>query len=528
MRVTSLGHAGLFVETAGGSVLCDPWFTPAFFASWFPFPSNADVDITQLRRPDYLYVSHLHHDHFDPRFLQRHVDKDVTVLLPDYPTDDLREGLQALGFSRFLPTRNGKAVELDGLRVMISAVASPADGPIGDSILALDDGNARLLNQNDARPLDHDAIVAFGPYDAHFLQYSGAIWFPMVYAFPDRMKRTLGRRKRVNGMDRAMRYVRQYGARFVFPFAGPPCFLDDDLFSFNDVDRDPSNVFPDQTVFLEHMASAGLDNGRLLVPGSVAVLDDDGCAVTHLQSDQQVQAIFGDKGPYLRRYQQSQRPRIDAEKATWPTATTDLAAQLKAWWEPLLAQADHLCAGVGARVLLTTGGDRIVVDFLDRRVDRWSGETCRYRFEIPRPLVEACVQRREADWVNELFLSCRFAAERDGAYNEYVYTFFKALSEERLQYVEGWYAEQGAEDEECRAGEYLIQRRCPHLKADLVRFGRVDGDTLRCTMHGWRFDVATGRCLTSEGHRLRTRLDEQPELPRPRVPADEPRDDPRP
>ena len=31
MRVTGLGHAGMFVETRGGSILCDPWVSPAFF-----------------------------------------------------------------------------------------------------------------------------------------------------------------------------------------------------------------------------------------------------------------------------------------------------------------------------------------------------------------------------------------------------------------------------------------------------------------------------------------------------------------
>ncbi len=38
-----------------------------------------------VRRPDFLYVSHLHRDHFDPAFLARHVDKGARVLLPDFP-----------------------------------------------------------------------------------------------------------------------------------------------------------------------------------------------------------------------------------------------------------------------------------------------------------------------------------------------------------------------------------------------------------------------------------------------------------
>ena len=40
MRITGLGHAGMFIETAGGSILCDPVIGPTFFGSWFPFPDN--------------------------------------------------------------------------------------------------------------------------------------------------------------------------------------------------------------------------------------------------------------------------------------------------------------------------------------------------------------------------------------------------------------------------------------------------------------------------------------------------------
>ncbi|MBJ7381412.1 MAG: MBL fold metallo-hydrolase, partial [Acidimicrobiia bacterium] len=63
MRVTFLGHVGMYVETEGGSVLCDPWFTPAYFASWFVFPRNDGLDVSQFLKPDFLYISHLHHDH---------------------------------------------------------------------------------------------------------------------------------------------------------------------------------------------------------------------------------------------------------------------------------------------------------------------------------------------------------------------------------------------------------------------------------------------------------------------------------
>jgi UDP-MurNAc hydroxylase len=396
-------------------------------------------------------------------------------------------------------------VSLDGLRIMIVALVAPTDGPIGDSGLAVDDGQVKLFNQNDARPVDLEPLTSFGPFDAHFLQYSGAIWYPMAYDFPPRMRQTLGRKKRHNELARAKRYVEQLGARFVFPCAGPPCFLDPELFGLNDFDRDPANPFPDQAVFLDYLREQGLCGGRLLLPGSVASLAPGRCQVRHPLPDQEVAAIFTDKRGYLEAYQARRLPQIQAAKAAWPRGQVhDLVAALKGWWEPLLQQADQTCAGVNGRVLLEAGEEQVLIDFLDRRVDAWAGEPCRYRFRVDRALVEACILDHTQDWVNQLFLSCRFQAHREGPYNEYVYNFFKTLSAERLQYAEGWYAEQAPEQELLALDGYLVQRRCPHLKADLARFGEVDDGVLTCRMHGWQFDLATGRCLTSNDRKLYT------------------------
>ncbi|EUA85491.1 beta-lactamase superfamily domain protein [Mycobacterium ulcerans str. Harvey] len=85
MQVTSVGHAGFLIQTQSGSILCDPWVNPAYFASWFPFPDNSALDWDAIGDCDYLYVSHLHKDHFDAENLRSHVNKDAVVLLPDFP-----------------------------------------------------------------------------------------------------------------------------------------------------------------------------------------------------------------------------------------------------------------------------------------------------------------------------------------------------------------------------------------------------------------------------------------------------------
>jgi UDP-MurNAc hydroxylase len=544
MRITFLGQAGLFIETRAGSILCDPWFNPAYFGSWFPFPANDRIDPALIGHPTYLYISHLHHDHFDPAWLNQHVARDATVLLPDYLIDDLRHELHALGFRHFVETADCEPIDLaGGLRVMINALTAPTDGPIGDSALLVDDGKTRLLNLNDSRPPDPDKILSLGPIDLLFLQFSGAIWYPMVYEFPERAKTTLAHKKRVVQLARAQRYIEIIEPAFLVPSAGPPCFLDDDLFEFNDLRRDPANIFPDQEVFLDHLAAAGIRGGRLMLPGSVGELRPGSFEVSHPLPEPEIRRIFDERETYLRAYQARVRPLLDAEHARWsvagtsepvatepttgePGAPLDLVAELKAWFEPLMGFGEQICVGIGAPVLLDLRGPLgladtpegqppgIILDFVDQLVRPWDGvELPRYVFRIDRPLVEILVREHEVDWVNSLFLSLRFRAARKGPYNEFVYTWFKCLDLERLQYAEGYYAEKAKAEGSFVLDGWEVQRRCPHMKADLTRFATIEDGVLTCSLHGWQYELESGRCLTSEGHELTARQLSAEELP---------------
>ena len=55
-----------------------------------------------------------------------------------------------------------------------------------------------------------------------------------------------------------------------------------------------------------------------------------------------------------------------------------------------------------------------------------------------------------------------------------------------------------------------MERYCPHRRADLAIFGEVDGGVLTCALHGWQFDLETGRCLTADDRRLRVRRADTP------------------
>ncbi len=48
---------------------------------------------------------------------------------------------------------------------------------------------------------------------------------------------------------------------------------------------------------------------------------------------------------------------------------------------------------------------------------------------------------------------------------------------------------------------YAVANRCPHRGGPLSR-GRLEGTSVRCPIHGWRFDLATGQCLNQPQARI--------------------------
>jgi UDP-MurNAc hydroxylase len=309
---------------------------------------------------------------------------------------------------------------------------------------------------------------------------------------------------------RSIRYVEAIGARVVVPSAGPPCFLDEDLFSINMIDGDELSIFPDQTQFIARLARSSNNNNAVMnIPGTAILISPTEVHVQHCVSDEAVQRPFAHKREYLLEYQADWASWLRDTKASWLVSNTNLVSELQAWWEPLLAMAPSLRAAIGGNCLVKTEGENILIDFPNGKISVYNNEPIKFRLEIGRPLLEGVVRQKAIDWSNSLFLSCRFTAWRDGSYNEYLYNFFKSLSVERMRRAEQEVARKnGAQDEvsnEIELGGYVMQRYCPHRKADLSEFGVIEGDHVVCTLHGWKFQLSDGACLNADDHKLSVR-----------------------
>ena len=175
-------------------------------------------------------------------------------------------------------------------------------------------------------------------------------------------------------------------------------------------------------------------------------------------------------------------------------AASTSSPTLAEWWEPLLDVAPLTRPASAGRCCCTSVTSACSIDFPAGTVREWAGEPVGYRIDTDRALVESCIERHVEDWVNELFLSCRFRAHRDGPYNEYVYTFFKCLSLERMAYCEGHYASRSRAER-----RDVPLRRLPGAEAvpaparpTSSGSGRCEDGILECMVHHWQFDLATG------------------------------------
>jgi UDP-MurNAc hydroxylase len=82
VQVTSVGHAGIRIDTKAGSILCDPWVSPARFASWFPFPDSSALDWDALGDVDYLCIHRTCTATTSTRRTCEHVNKDAELCCP--------------------------------------------------------------------------------------------------------------------------------------------------------------------------------------------------------------------------------------------------------------------------------------------------------------------------------------------------------------------------------------------------------------------------------------------------------------
>ena len=163
MNKTTIKHlrnSCIDIENSEIRILMDPWIFTANEGSWAG--SNGDKYIfksIKKKKIDYVYISHLHTDHFDEKFLkllQKKQKKKIKIIVKRFKDNRLKNQLLKLGFDKIVDIDSFETLKLSKnsnfiILPQISASNSPnkyVNYDLDTSCVYFDE-NVNLYNQVD-------------------------------------------------------------------------------------------------------------------------------------------------------------------------------------------------------------------------------------------------------------------------------------------------------------------------------------------------------------------------------------------
>ena len=99
IKIRYIYSACIITSTPDVSILHDPWFTEGIYdGSWYQYP-KIKKPLDRIRDVDYIYVSHIHPDHYDKNFIKSYFAKYgiKKVLIANHKTNHLAGKMRADG-----------------------------------------------------------------------------------------------------------------------------------------------------------------------------------------------------------------------------------------------------------------------------------------------------------------------------------------------------------------------------------------------------------------------------------------------
>ena len=269
MKFTILSHAGLYVEHEGKSILIDPWLIGScYWRSWWNFP-EPDRELIDNLKPDYIYLTHLHWDHFQGPSL-RLFNKQTKILVPLVNTPRMVRDLNALGFKNVEEIPHGAGVKLGSNLELYSYQG----GISVDSAVVLTNGKTTLFNVNDCKlfgaPL-RQITQRFKDIDFVFRSHSSA--YPIPYCIEGYEQKFSQLRTAQDYIEEFSNFAMHVGAKYAIPFASNHCFLHRETVQFNNTYVSPDSV---RDYYNEKARSLGIKTHCIVMPPGSSWSDREG------------------------------------------------------------------------------------------------------------------------------------------------------------------------------------------------------------------------------------------------------------
>lgn len=181
IRVTYHYSACVRIDTAEASVLCDPWFTEGIYdGSWYHYPP-VDDPMGRIGACDFVYVSHIHPDHYDPAFLRAYqrAHPRARILIADFEHNHLARVMRADGIEHEV------VHQLEIGDTVLTIEPNEAAVYEVDSALIVQRGGHSVVNMNDnpyhGEQIERIRSTLGGSPTIALLGYTGAGPYPQTY-----------------------------------------------------------------------------------------------------------------------------------------------------------------------------------------------------------------------------------------------------------------------------------------------------------------------------------------------------------
>jgi UDP-MurNAc hydroxylase len=241
MKIRKLGSATVLIETKDSRILCDPWLTDgAYYGSWCNYPP-INLDEYDLSNLDFIYISHIHPDHFDPQTMER-IDNSTPVLIHHYHQPFLKRNIERIGFN-VIELDNAVSFDVSGTTKITIYAADNCDPTICghmfgcidkdvngsmqiDSLCVIEDDAFTLVNTNDCPyEIAEQALAEIKKnhkkIDFALVGYTSASLYPHCMIRYNQAEMEIGiQRAQLRGLTTAQRTLEKLQPNFYMPFAG--------------------------------------------------------------------------------------------------------------------------------------------------------------------------------------------------------------------------------------------------------------------------------------------------------------------
>jgi len=241
MKLTYLQSASVLIEDSGVKILCDPWFIDgAYFGSWAIYPP-INFKPEDFNDVDYIYISHIHPDHFHIPTLER-MNKDIPIIILNYLEKFLKNNIERLGF-KVTELDHNKRIHLNN-NLYINILAADNCNPelcskfIGcglmekkfgatwiDSMCVIDNCEEVLVNTNDcpfelARHPSSTIKKNYGDVNMLLVGYTGAGPYPQCFDLTEKEKKIEADKKLKQFLTMGESFISLLEPNYFMPFAG--------------------------------------------------------------------------------------------------------------------------------------------------------------------------------------------------------------------------------------------------------------------------------------------------------------------